>query len=175
MLMDWREMAGRPSFRRLHGEDRWNSFTGAWSGGKKVAEAAWFAGMDEHSDSWRGWILALCWMLASGAECVASLPSLVACSNAVYSIYYLYAIIRRPRLILDFSLTLLFNHLVLTTYYSAAIPTSLFFWAVMMSGSALTIIVAEQLCVKREMTEGLIIATEMPDGEDMEMGSMRRD
>lgn len=158
MLMDWREMAGRPTFRRLHGEDRWNSFTGAWSGGKKVAEAAWFAGMDEHSDSWRGWILAFCWMLASGAD-----------------IYYLYAIIRRPRLILDFSLTLLFNHLVLTTYYSAAIPTSLFFWAVMMSGAALTIIVAEQLCVKREMTEGLIIATEMPDGEDMEMGNMRRD
>ena len=36
MLMDWREMAGRPTFRRLHGEERWSSFTGAWSDGRNV-------------------------------------------------------------------------------------------------------------------------------------------
>ena len=38
------------------------------------------------------------------------------------SIYYIYQLIRRPRLILDFALTLVFNHLVLTTYYSASLP-----------------------------------------------------
>ncbi|THH16682.1 hypothetical protein EW146_g3999 [Bondarzewia mesenterica] len=158
MLMDWREMAGRPTFRRLHGEDRWNSFTGAWSGGKKVAEGAWYGGIADRSDPWRGWVLAICWMLACGAD-----------------IYYLYSIVRRPRLILDFALTLLFNHLVLTTYYSASLPTSLFFWAVMLIGAVLTIVAAEQLCVKREMTEGLIVATEVPEEEEMEMGDLRRD
>ena len=91
------------------------------------------------------------------------------------SVYYLYAIVRRPRLILDFSLTLLFNHLVLTTYYSSAVPSSLFFWAVVLTGSALTIIFAEQLCVKREMAEGLVVASSVHDVDDIEMGGIRRD
>jgi Integral membrane protein S linking to the trans Golgi network len=38
------------------------------------------------------------------------------------SIYYIYQLIRKPRLILDFALTLVLNHLVLTTYYSASLP-----------------------------------------------------
>ena len=91
------------------------------------------------------------------------------------SVYYLYALIRRPRLILDFALTLLFNHLVLTTYYSAAIPTSIFFWAIMGIGTTLTVVFAEQACVRREMTEGLVVASAPPDGDDnMEMGSLLR-
>ncbi|KAA1470271.1 hypothetical protein DENSPDRAFT_836031 [Dentipellis sp. KUC8613] len=162
MLMDWREMAGRPTFRRLHGEERWHSFAGAWTGGKMVAEPAWHVGAARagRADPLRGWVLAVCWLLASGAD-----------------IYYLYAVIRRPRLILDFVLTLLFNHLVLTTYYSAALPTSLFFWAVVLAGGALMIVVAEQLCVKREMNEGLVVATAgiEEEQEEMELGGMRRD
>lgn len=97
-------------------------------------------------------------------------------SHSLYSIYYLYSLIRRPRLILDFALTLVFNHLVLTTYYSASIPTSLFFWLVMFAGSAWIVIVAEQLCVKREMTEGLMISLPRDEAEEMEMGGpLRRD
>ena len=93
-----------------------------------------------------------------------------------YSIYYLYALVRRPRLILDFALTLIFNHLVLTTYYAASIPTSLFFWLVLISGSILTIVMAEQLCVKREMTGGLAIPTLSTEEEvdEMEMGTLSR-
>jgi hypothetical protein len=93
------------------------------------------------------------------------------------SIYYLYTLIRRPRLILDFALTLVFNHLVLTTYYSASIPTSLFFWLVMIAGSAVMIILAEQLCVKREMAEGLQVAplpSSDEEAEEMEMGLLPR-
>lgn len=93
------------------------------------------------------------------------------------SIYYLYTLIRRPRLILDFALTLVFNHLVLTTYYSASIPTSLFFWLVLLGGSMLTVIVTEQLCVKREMAEGLSITpipVEEEAAEGMEMGGLSR-
>lgn len=70
MLMDWRELAGRPTFRRLHGEERWSSFTGAWSGGRKVAEGPWYMGPDGRGDYLRGWILASCWVLASTAEWV---------------------------------------------------------------------------------------------------------
>lgn len=90
------------------------------------------------------------------------------------SIYYLYNLIRRPRLILDFALTLVFNHLVLTTYYSASLPTSLFFWLVMIAGSVWTVVAAEQLCVKREMTEGLVISRPRDEAEEMEMGGVPR-
>lgn len=91
------------------------------------------------------------------------------------SVYYLYYLVRRPRLILDFTLTLLFNHLVLTTYYSAVLPTSLFFWAVVLGSSILTLLLAEQMCVKREMSEGLVIATSNLDSGDVELGALRRD
>jgi len=89
-------------------------------------------------------------------------------------------------MILDFSLTLLFNHLVLTTYYSASLPSSLFFYLVTLMGTAIMVILGEQLCVKREMREGLnVVETEQrsdveaadEDAENMEMGALlsRRD
>ena len=85
------------------------------------------------------------------------------------SVYYLYSLVGRPRLILDFVLTLVFNHIVLTTYYSAALPSSLFFWLVMVAGATISIVTAEQLCVKREMREGLAVV--QPEVEEMELGT----
>jgi len=64
---------------------------------------------------------------------------------------------------------------VLTTYYSAAIPTSLFFWIVLLASSSLTLLFAEQMCVKREMSEGLVIATNSLEAGDVEMSALRRD
>ena len=71
MVMDWREMAGRATVRGLPGEGGiWSSYTGAWSGGKKVGNYdGW--GQDQwegRTDPMRGWIIALCWVVASGAE-----------------------------------------------------------------------------------------------------------
>lgn len=90
------------------------------------------------------------------------------------SVYSLYFFVRRPRLILDFALTLIFNHLVLTTYYSSSVPTSLFFWAVLLTGCAGIVIATEQLCVKREMDEGLAVPPDNPL-DDIEIGGFRRD
>lgn len=64
---------------------------------------------------------------------------------------------------------------MLTTYYSAALPTSLFFWLVLLVGAVMTIIIAEQLCVKREMSEGLNVMSIRPEDQDieeMEMGGL---
>ncbi|OCH89769.1 hypothetical protein OBBRIDRAFT_835534 [Obba rivulosa] len=156
MIMDWREMAGRPVSRPPEGSGPWSSWNSVWSGGKQFQGSGdLHAGLSGSIDPVRSWILAICWMLASGAD-----------------IYYLYTLIRRPRLILDFSLTLIFIHLVLTTYYSSALPTSLFFWVVMLASAVLMVIAAEQLCVKREMTEGL--TTVAPEGDDVEMGALLR-
>lgn len=62
---------------------------------------------------------------------------------------------------------------MLTTYYSSAVPTSLFFWAVMVLSAVVMVVVAEQLCVKREMTEGLAVVS-APDVDEVEMGSLLR-
>jgi len=157
MIMDWREMAGQPTVRGLQGEERWSSYYGAWSGGKQVG-GGWEDGRwDGRTDPIRGWVIAASWFIASSAD-----------------IYYLYALIRRPRLILDFSFTLVFNHLLLTTYYSASIPASFFFWLIMFAGSAWMVIITEQLCVKREMTEGLVISAPRDEADEVEMGGLLR-
>ncbi|KAI0640691.1 integral membrane protein S linking to the trans Golgi network-domain-containing protein [Trametes meyenii] len=157
MIMDWREMAGRPTTRALPGEGPWKSLNSVWSGGKQVGLGSAGHGVLKQVDPIRCWIIAICWMAVSAAD-----------------VYYLYALIRRPRLILDFSLTLLFNHLVLTTYYSAAIPTSIFFWVILGISTAFTVVFAEQLCVKREMSEGLVVAAPRDAGDNVEMGSLLR-
>lgn len=73
------------------------------------------------------------------------------------SILYMYHLIRRPTHILDFSLTLVLNHIILTTYYASAFPTSLYFWLIIGIAAAIQIIWAEQLCVQREMKEGFTL------------------
>ncbi|KAF9038657.1 integral membrane protein S linking to the trans Golgi network-domain-containing protein [Panaeolus papilionaceus] len=151
MVMDWREMAGRRTVLEVPISERW----WAWSGGKKIGHGWSEDRWSGTPDPLRGWILAACWILACSAD-----------------IYYLYKLVRRPRLILDFALTLVFNHLVLTTYYSASFPTSLFFWLILLGGAGLTIISAEQLCIKREMREGLAVAPIRADAEDMRVEEM---
>lgn len=97
---------------------------------------------------------------------------------ASFSVVPLYLLIRKPTLILDFSLTLAFVHICVTTYHAGRPPTSLFFWLVMACGALMSIILAEQvshapwqllmslslltrflslwqLCVRREMRDGL--------------------
>ncbi|KAF8307785.1 hypothetical protein DL93DRAFT_2087628 [Clavulina sp. PMI_390] len=89
-------------------------------------------------DPLRPWVIAIGWAIASTID-----------------IWAIYILVRRPTMVLDFTLTLIFSHILLTTYYASAFPTSLFFWLVM-GGSALAMIIfAEQLCVRREMREGL--------------------
>jgi hypothetical protein len=62
--MDWREMAGKPTIRGFNG----TSYGYAWIGGKKVglnSEEEW----DGRTDPLRAWIIAICWLVACGAEC----------------------------------------------------------------------------------------------------------
>jgi hypothetical protein len=61
------------------------------------------------------------------------------------SIIPLYYLIRKPTHILDFSLTLLFNHVFISTYSTGSFPTSLFFWVVMLTGAIIMIVGAEQV------------------------------
>ncbi|GAA5948864.1 hypothetical protein JCM3765_003934 [Sporobolomyces pararoseus] len=96
-------------------------------------------------DSLRGWAVSFAWMLTSFID-----------------ILYLYHFVRRPTHILDFSLTLLFNHTILTTYYSHSFPSSLFYWFVLVISVIVQIVTAEQMCVKREMREGFQVSDMTP-------------
>ena len=68
-------------------------------------------------------------------------------------------------------------HLILTTYYSGSLPSSLFVWIVMAAGTAATVVFAEQACVRREMREGLQTVVQPgssgADVEEIEMGTRR--
>jgi len=61
--MDWREMAGRPTFQGWDREDRWDVYGGAWS-----AELDHKDQQRLGIDPTRGWIIALCWLMASCVE-----------------------------------------------------------------------------------------------------------
>lgn len=165
MVMDWREMAGWPTAHGLQGDDRrgWSVFRGAYSGGQRVGTGTWidpfkdenkYFQWDGRTDPLRGWVIAFCWIVASIAD-----------------IFYVYSLIRRPRLVLDFTATLLLVHVVLSTYYSGALPSSVFVWLVLLLGSIVTVTGAEQLCVRREMNEGL--QTAPSESEEIEMGIRR--
>ncbi|ORX35216.1 integral membrane protein S linking to the trans Golgi network-domain-containing protein [Kockovaella imperatae] len=174
-VLDWREMAARPtvtskSFSGLDlasAANGWRKLRGAWSGGKQVGQVIEGDGIgggdkpsqsaEEEDEVWdfgvddrRGWLLGLSWLIASAID--------------IAPLYYL---IRRPTHILDFSLTLVFLHLVLTTYYAKSFPTSLFFWVVQALGALLMIVIGEQVCVKREMR------TELSMGWDTSLESAR--
>ena len=64
MIMDWRQMAGRPTVIGMPIGERW----WAWSGGRKVGYG-WKADQwDGTMDPMRGWIIAFCWIVACFAE-----------------------------------------------------------------------------------------------------------
>ncbi|BGP17564.1 hypothetical protein JCM10213v2_005597 [Rhodosporidiobolus nylandii] len=171
MAMDWRAFTGAtvsgiPASRAL--QPGLVGITAATEGyglvASKVDAAELARGVVRavEGDAMRGWAVAVGWVAASMVD-----------------IFFLYHIVRRPTHILDFSLTLIFNHLILTTYYSSAFPTSFFFWFVVGASAVAQIVLAEQWCVRREMRDGFSMAdmtprlggeaTPRPAGDDFEM------
>lgn len=72
MMMDWREMVGRPTITGVKGDNNrgWNAFSGVWSGGERLSGGTALQGWewDGGADPIRGWIIGFSWLLASGAE-----------------------------------------------------------------------------------------------------------
>lgn len=66
MVMDWREMAGKPTIRGLNG----TSYGYVWSDGRKIAYGWKDDQWSGRTDPLRAWIIAVCWLLACGAESV---------------------------------------------------------------------------------------------------------
>ncbi|CAG8667179.1 5398_t:CDS:2, partial [Dentiscutata erythropus] len=72
-------------------------------------------------------------------------------ANSVVGIYLLVRVVQRARLVLDFSLTLHFFHLVITSYYSGQIPTTFIWWALNVVTCCIMIFGGELYCMRKEM------------------------
>lgn len=69
MVMDWRQLAGKPTVHALQSGGPWRSIGVVWSGGKQVgSEDMQMDFWDGRIDPRRGWVIAVCWVLASAAE-----------------------------------------------------------------------------------------------------------
>ncbi|PVF93917.1 hypothetical protein CPB86DRAFT_776868 [Serendipita vermifera] len=141
-IMSWKELAGRATVPPDV------SIDGIYSSGLRIATSTELQSLNLH-DSGRRWVIAATWLLTSLAD-----------------VYYIFSFIRKPRLVLDFTLTIFFNHIILTTYYSAAFPTSVFFWFIMGLCATITILLAEQLCVRRELSQDFKPVTSTDDPDD---------
>lgn len=81
-----------------------------------------------------GWVLGLC-VLINAAVCTFSILNIV----------------QRAKHVLDFTTTLHFLHLVITTIYSRHFPTSILWWICHIISLIMMAIGGEWLCIRREM------------------------
>lgn len=152
LVMDWRELAGVAVGGAQSGGGV------AYAGGQVLGNVQ-VVGPAVDAPGAHGWGLAACWLGASLAD-----------------IWAIYVFVRRPRMVLDFALTLAGVHVVLTTYYAGALPRGLFAWATYGVSCGATVVLAEQACVRREMDEGIrIAAAPNPVSEDVELGLLARE
>lgn len=89
-------------------------------------------------DSHRSYVLIITWLL-----------------TAPLDILLLVFLVRRPTHMLDHALTFHFLNLVICSYYSGGVPTSLTWWLTMLVHAAVVIVWSEQLAIKREMGRGV--------------------
>ncbi|GJJ69164.1 protein SYS1 [Entomortierella parvispora] len=86
------------------------------------------------ADNAQGMVLGLAWLL-----------------NSVVGVYLLLKIVSRARLVLDFSLTLLLYHVLMTTLYSDHVPSSFLWWALNGTTCGIMIFGGEYVCMQLEM------------------------
>ncbi|KAF9918193.1 hypothetical protein BX616_009997 [Lobosporangium transversale] len=86
------------------------------------------------TDNAQGMLLGLAWLL-----------------NSIIGVYLLLKIVARARLVLDFSLTLLLYHVIMTSLYSDHIPTGFLWWALNGTTAGIMIFGGEYVCMQQEM------------------------
>ncbi|KAF1928806.1 uncharacterized protein M421DRAFT_4646 [Didymella exigua CBS 183.55] len=85
-------------------------------------------------DTTVGWTLGLVWML-----------------NSLTSALFLLVLVARSKLVLDFALTVHAIHLVVTSLYTHAVPSHLFWWALQMASATLMTSLGVWACQWREL------------------------
>ncbi|KAK4956996.1 hypothetical protein LTR66_013283 [Elasticomyces elasticus] len=81
-----------------------------------------------------GWMLGLCWMM-----------------DSLICVLFLLLFIARSKLVPDFALTIHLVHLIVTSLYTHALPTNLFWWAVQLASAGLMTFLGVWACRWREL------------------------
>ncbi|PVI06960.1 hypothetical protein DM02DRAFT_609334 [Periconia macrospinosa] len=102
--------------------------------GKEITTDLLLSWRSLRGDTTVGWTLGLVWVLNS-----------LACA------VFILLLIARSKLVLDFALTIHFIHLVITSLYSHAIPTNLFWWALQICSATVMTSLGVWACQWREL------------------------
>ncbi|KAF2252714.1 hypothetical protein BU26DRAFT_517287 [Trematosphaeria pertusa] len=102
--------------------------------GKEISTDLLFSWRSLRGDTTVGWTLGLVWVL-----------------NSLTCAIFILLLIARSKLVLDFALTIHFIHLIVTSLYSHAIPTNLFWWALQICSAALMTSLGVWACQWREL------------------------
>ncbi|KAK3207292.1 hypothetical protein GRF29_103g442421 [Pseudopithomyces chartarum] len=102
--------------------------------GKEISTDLLFSWQSLRGDTTVGWTLGLVWVL-----------------NSLTCAVFILILIARSKLVLDFALTIHFIHLIVTSLYTHAIPTNLFWWALQACSATLMTSVGVWACQWREL------------------------
>ncbi|KAF1956643.1 hypothetical protein CC80DRAFT_492164 [Byssothecium circinans] len=102
--------------------------------GKEISTDLLFSWRSLRGDTTVGWTLGLVWVL-----------------NSLTCVVFILLLIARSKLVLDFALTIHFIHLIVTSLYSHAIPTNLFWWALQICSASVMTSLGVWACQWREL------------------------
>ncbi|KAF2864640.1 integral membrane protein S linking to the trans Golgi network-domain-containing protein [Massariosphaeria phaeospora] len=102
--------------------------------GKELSIDLLFSWRSLRGDTTVGWTLGLVWVL-----------------NSLTCVVFILLLIARSKLVLDFALTIHFIHLVVTSLYSHAVPTNLFWWALQVCSATVMTSLGVWACQWREL------------------------
>lgn len=102
--------------------------------GKDVSLDLLFSWRTIRGDITVGWTLALCWMM-----------------DSLICVIFLLLFIARSKLIPDFAFTIHFINLIVTSLYTKALPTQLFWWGLQIASAGLMTFLGVWACQWREL------------------------
>ncbi len=124
--------------------------------GQRPALKNFFDWRELRGDVTKGWMLGLCWMLDSLVTyvclCLVSLRTDQRADNqGAYRVIPILLLIARSKLVPDFALTIHFLNLIITSVYTRAVPTNIYWWLVQAASAALMTSVGIWACQWREL------------------------
>ncbi|KAF2129944.1 hypothetical protein P153DRAFT_396282 [Dothidotthia symphoricarpi CBS 119687] len=102
--------------------------------GKEISADLIFSWRSLSGDTTVGWTLGLVWVL-----------------NSLTCVIFILLLIARSKLVLDFALTVHFIHLIVTSLYTHAIPSNVFWWALQMCSATIMTSLGVWACQWREL------------------------
>ncbi|KAI1909688.1 hypothetical protein LOZ12_000707 [Ophidiomyces ophidiicola] len=95
--------------------------------------------------------LVLSWRSLRGDTTIGWTLSFVWLLNSFFGVIFILLFVSRSKLVPDFALTIHFIHLIITTFYTHAVPSNLLWWSLQAASAALMIFGGMWACQYREL------------------------